>query len=353
MPDSANSIRSVAYSEAVRLGIRRAMQEDERVFLFGLDVDDHVGIQGTTLGLQEEFGPTRVFGTPLSEDAMTGVAIGAAMAGMRPIHAHIRMDFLLLCMNQLVNVAAKAHYMYGGQAAVPMVVRGIIGRSWGQGAQHSQGLHSLFMHVPGLRVVAPSTPQDAFACMLAAVADDNPVIFVEHRLLYAAEAPVDLHATPCPLDRGRVRREGGDVTLVGISQMLPETLLAAAMLERAGLSAEVIDPVWLSPLDIDLIAGSAARTGRLVVADTAWTSCGAGAEIVAGVAERAAGVRAARIGFAPTPCPTTPSLERSFYPTAVEICDAALRLADRTGARPDFEGMAAAMRRDPDFRGPF
>ena len=158
--------------------------------LFGLDVDDPKAIQGTTRGLAEKYGPGRVFGTPLSEDAMTGVAVGMALAGLRPIHVHIRMDFLMLAMNQLVNVAAKCRYMYGGRASVPMVVRSMIGKSWGQGAQHSQGLYSFFMHVPGLKVVAPSTPYDAKGCLIAAIRDDDPVLYVEHRMLHFQSGPV-------------------------------------------------------------------------------------------------------------------------------------------------------------------
>ncbi|WP_425405113.1 alpha-ketoacid dehydrogenase subunit beta [Hwanghaeella sp.] len=345
--------KTIAYKEAVRLGIARAMRQDDDVFLFGLDVDDHLGIQGTTLGLAEEFGAQRCFGTPLSEDAMTGVAIGAAMAGMRPIHTHIRMDFLLLCMNQLVNIAAKAHYMFGGQVAVPMVARGIIGKSWGQGAQHSQGLHSLFMHVPGLRVVAPATPHDAMACMLTAVAENNPVIFVEHRLLYNRQGPVDVEAAPSVLGKGRICREGKDVTIVGISNMLHDALKAGALLQQAGISAEVIDPIWLAPLDVDLIVRSAEKTGRLIVADTAWTACGASAEIVAAVAERVPGVKVARIGFAPTPCPTTPSLEKEFYPDAVTVCETAMRLVAPGALAPPFTALAERMQQDPVFKGPF
>src|SRR5438445_6489936 len=164
------------------------MARDPAVIVFGLDVDDPKAIQGTTKGLLEKYGPERVFGTPLSEDAMTGAAIGMALAGLRPVHVHIRMDFLMLAMNQLINIAAKSHYMYGGQVNLPMVVRSMIGKSWGQGAQHSQGLHAMFMHVPGLKVVAPSNAHDAKGCLIAAIRDDNPVIFVEHRLLYPTEA---------------------------------------------------------------------------------------------------------------------------------------------------------------------
>src|SRR6266849_5986331 len=175
MSSPASNGRLLSYVDALREAAAQEMRLDPRVFLFGLDVDDHKAIQGSTRGLLEEFGAERVFGTPLSEDAMTGVAIGAAMAGMRPIHVHIRMDFLLLCMNQLVNIAAKSRYMYDGQVSVPMVVRSMIGKSWGQGAQHSQALQSMFMHVPGLKVVAPSTPYDAKGILVQSIRDNNPV----------------------------------------------------------------------------------------------------------------------------------------------------------------------------------
>src|SRR5438874_7325904 len=182
--------RTLSYVEAVREATDQEIARDPAVVLFGLDVDDPKAIQGTTRGLAEKYGPGRVFGTPLSEDAMTGAAVGMALAGLRPIHVHIRMDFLLLAMNQLVNVAAKTRYMYGGQVHLPLVVRAMIGKSWGQGAQHSQGLHSFFMHVPGLKVAAPSTPYDAKGCLAAAVRDENPVIYVEHRLLHLQKGPV-------------------------------------------------------------------------------------------------------------------------------------------------------------------
>src|SRR2546423_2759348 len=222
--------RLLRYVDALCEGVAQEMERDERVFLFGLDVDDHKAIQGSTRGLQEQFGCDRVFNTPLSEDAMTGVAIGAAMAGYRPIHVHIRMDFLMICMNQLVNMASKAHYMYGGSVKVPMVVRCIIGKSWGQGAQHSQGLHSLFMHIPGLKVVAPSNAHDAKGCLIAAIRDDNPVIFVEHRLLYFTDAFVPEEIYEVPFGKARVCTQGDDITIVGISNMLVECLRAHELL---------------------------------------------------------------------------------------------------------------------------
>src|SRR5580704_1766609 len=226
-----NVTRVTTYVEALREAVENEMERDGSVLLFGLDVDDHKAIQGSTRGLLDEFGAERVFGTPLSEDAMTGLAIGAAMAGMRPIHVHIRMDFLLLCMNQLINIAAKAHYMYGGSVSVPLVVRSMIGKSWGQGAQHSQGLHSLFMHIPGLKVVAPSNAHDAKGCMIAAIRDDNPVIFMEHRLLCNMESYVSSEPYATPLGKARIMHEGRDVTIVGISHMVIESLRASHYLE--------------------------------------------------------------------------------------------------------------------------
>src|SRR5271165_701702 len=203
-PHANGAGRNLRYVDALNEALAQALEADPRVFVFGLDVDDHKGIQGSTKGLPQRFGADRVFGTPLSEEAMTGVAIGAAMAGMRPVHVHIRMDFLMLCMNQLVNMAAKSRYMYDGQVKVPLVVRSMIGKSWGQGAQHSQGLHAMFMHVPGLKVVAPSNAYDAKGCLISAIRDDNPVIFVEHRLLYSTDAYVPEEQFEVPFGKARV-----------------------------------------------------------------------------------------------------------------------------------------------------
>src|SRR6059058_5592084 len=211
--------RTLSYVDAVREATDLEMARDPSVLVFGLDVDDPKAIQGTTRGLLEKYGPERVFGTPLSEDAMTGAAIGMALAGLRPIHVHIRMDFLMLAMNQLVNVAAKSRYMYGGSVKVPLVVRSMIGKSWGQGAQHSQGLHSLFMHIPGLKVVAPSNAHDAKGCMIAAIRDDNPVIFVEHRLLYFSDAYVPEASFTVEPGKSRVVTHGDDITVVAVSNM--------------------------------------------------------------------------------------------------------------------------------------
>jgi acetoin:2,6-dichlorophenolindophenol oxidoreductase subunit beta len=356
MSSAQSESRLLAYVDALREALSQEMQRDQSVFVFGLDTDDHKGIQGSTRGLAEEFGAHRVFGTPLSEDAMTGVAIGAAMAGMRPIHVHIRMDFLMLCMNQLINIAAKSCYMYDGQVKVPLVVRSMIGKSWGQGAQHSQGLYSMFMHVPGLKVVAPSNAYDAKGCLIAAIRDDNPVIFVEHRLLYFTDAFVPEDPFELPFGRARVCTQGDEITIVGISNMLVECLRAHELLADLGINAEVIDPISLVPLDIETIARSARRTGRLLIVDNAWTSCGASAEIVAQVVERAQNgkpIQVRRMGYAPTTCPTTPVLERAFYPDPATIAQAAHTMV-RPGAGnwvPDPE--RAKLAYQMKFRGPF
>lgn len=354
---AADSKRLIRYVDAIAEACAQEMARDPKVFVFGLDVDDHKCIQGSTAGLVEKFGPDRCFGTPLSEDAMTGMAIGAAMAGMRPVHVHIRMDFMMLAMNQLVNIAAKAHYMYEGQVRVPLVVRTMIGRSWGQGAQHSQALHSMFMHVPGLKVVAPSNAHDAKACMIAAIRDDSPVIFMEHRLLCNMQSYVAEENAAGEIGKGRVMHEGNQVTIVAISHMVIEALRASHYLEKAGISAEVIDPIWLAPLDIGLIVESVKKTGRLLVVDNGWQACGAGAEILTQVMEHlpeginGKPVPMRRMGFAPTPCPTTKPLENLFYPNGKTIAEAAFRLIDPKGALDlpaDHE-----IKEVDEFKGPF
>jgi pyruvate dehydrogenase E1 component beta subunit len=346
--------RLLTYVDALREAVAQEMELDPSVFVFGLDVDDHKAIQGSTRGLLEKFGPDRVFTTPLSEDAMTGVAIGAAMAGMRPIHVHIRMDFLLLCMNQLVNMAAKSSYMYGGTVKVPMVVRSMIGKSWGQGAQHSQGLHSLFMHIPGLKVVAPSNAHDVKGCMIAAIRDNNPVIFVEHRLLYFTEAYVPEEPFEVPFGKARVCTKGQDVTIVGISNMLVEALRARELLAEVGISAEVIDPISLMPLDSGTILASAEKTGRLLIVDNAWVSCGASAEIAALVAERAKRhIKIRRMGFAPVTCPTTPVLEEKFYANPATIAEMAYSMVKPEGPNWKPDPARAKLAYQTQFRGPF
>src|SRR3989338_61745 len=347
-------MRNIAYTEAILEATNQLMQKDPNVIVFGLDVDDPKAIQGTTKGLPAKFGSERVFGTPLSEDAMTGAAVGMALAGLRPIHIHIRMDFMLLAMNQLVNIAAKSHYMYGGKINIPMVVRSMIGKSWGQGAQHSQSLYSFFMHIPGLKVVAPTTPYDAKGCLIEAIRDNNPVIFIEHRILHFQKGyvPKKLYTVaPC---KARVTVKGKDITLVGISYMQLECQRAARYLESVGIKAEVIDPIWLSPLDIDTIAASVNKTGKLIVADNDWTTCGAGSEIVSEVLEKLQVVREIkvhRMGFAPVTCPPTPPLEKLFYPDGRDIASVAFDLVK--GGKNKWVPDEQIDLKEIEFKGPF
>jgi len=316
--------RILTYTEALHEAADQEMARDSSVIVMGQGVDDFRGIYGTTKGLVDKFGPARVFDTPLSEEAVTGIGVGAALAGLRPIQTHIRMDFMLLAMNQIVNIAAKSSSMYGGQVHVPIVIRAVIGRSWGQGAQHSQGLHSLFMHVPGLRVVAPTIPYDAKGLLIQSIRDDNPVIFVEHRMLHSQKGHVPAESYTIPFGKARVLAQGKDVTLVGISHMALECQRAGVCLGEVGVEAEVIDPVSLSPLDMETITASVRKTGRLVVVDSAWTCCGASAEIITRVGEELdGGFRFRRLGFAPVVCPTTKPLENLFYPDVARISKAA------------------------------
>lgn len=354
-PQGTTGERLITYAEAIGEATAQEMARDPAVRVFGICVDDHRGFYKTLLGLSDRFGPERVWGTPLSEDALTGYAIGSALAGGRPILAHERFEYVLLGSNQLVNVAAKYRYMFGGAAALPLVIRAVIGRGWGQGAQHSQGLHSLFMQIPGLKVVAPATPYDAKGCLIEAIRDPNPVLFVEQRMLHFLKGHVPAEPYTLPFGRARVLRAGQDVTLVGISYMAVECLRAARHLEATGISAEVIDPVSLAPLDIAAIADSVRKTGRLLVVDTAWTNCGATAEILSRVVERLQEERqilVSRMGYAPVVCPPTKSLERLFYPDPQTIAAEAYRLVRGR----DAAWTPAVLEPSPEiveFKGPF
>lgn len=344
--------REMTYRDALAAATMDAMDADPSVIVFGLDVDDHKRIFGSTAGLLERFGPARVFGTPMSEDAMTGVAIGAALSGLRPIHVHIRADFLLLGMNQIANMMAPLRYLSGGRLAVPLVIRAIIGRGWGQGAQHSKSMHGVFARLPGLKVVLPTTPQDAYSLLRAAIADPNPVMCFEHRWLYDVTGPVD-PAVAVPLGTAVVRRSGSAVTVVAASWMTVEALKAADVLARHGVELEVVDVRSAAPLDMSTIADSVARTRYCVVADYDWTYGGLAAEVAAEVSHRCFGALRApveRLGFAPVPCPTTRPLETLFYPSAVTI----IRTVERMLALPATDLSAESFYSyESRFTGPF
>jgi pyruvate/2-oxoglutarate/acetoin dehydrogenase E1 component len=243
--------------------------------------------------------------------------------------------------------------MFAGAAKVPIVVRAVIGRSWGQGAQHSQALHSYFMHIPGIRVSAPTTPHDAKGCLIAAIRDNNPVIFMENRMLYNIRGIVPEEQYEIPFGKARTLTHGDDLTIVGISHMLVECIRAQHLLEGVGIKTEVIDPITLTPIDIDTISASVERTGRLLVVDNGWTTCGAASEIITAVIERLQGKRqimVKRLGYAPTPCPTTKPLETLFYPNAQTIAHAGYRLieSEKPWQPPPAEAAEIA-----EFKGPF
>ncbi len=310
--------RELSYRDAIREAQAQALERDPRVFLIGEGIDDPGGVFGSTLGLAEQFGRERVMDMPIAENGLTGVVSGAAMTGMKPVLIHMRVDFLPMAMDQIVNHAAKWSFMTGGTVKVPLTMRAVIGRGWGSAAQHSQSLQALFAHIPGLHVLMPASPYDAKGLLLGSIAGQTPTIIIEHRWLYDRKEAVPEEPYVIPAGRGVVRREGSDITLVGVSYMVYELLLAAEELAREGISAEVIDLRSVRPLDEELIISSVRKTGRLVVADTGWKTCGVAAEVAAIIAENAhdalrAPVR--RICIAETPTPASPVLEQAYYPT--------------------------------------
>lgn len=350
-------MREIRFAQAIREGTMQCMESDSSVYVMGLGVPDPGGIFGTTLGLQEKFGKERVMDMPAAENAMTGIAIGSAIAGMRPILTHQRVDFALLSVEQLVNQAAKWHYMFDGKMRVPLVVRLIIGRGWGQGAQHMQSLHSWFAHIPGLKVVMPFSPADAKGLMIAAIEDDNPVVFMEHRWLHNIQGAVPSERYATPLGKANVVRAGEDVTILALSHMTYEALRAADALEQWNIFPEVIDVRSLRPLDTETILSSVRRTGRVVVADPDWGCCGFSAELIALVAECAFGnLKAApqRVVLPDHPLPVSPGLSQQYYPGAEHILTAVMTSLGRK--RPSHALFQSDVPHDvPDlsFAGPF
>ena len=321
--------------EALSLALREEMKRDDRVFIWGEDVGRYQGAFKVTKGLLDEFGPERVVDTPISENSLVGVATGAAVAGLRPVAEIMFMDFLYLAMDQLANHAAKLRYCFGEQCRVPLVVRTPAGGYRGYGATHSQSLQSLVMAVPGLKVVAPATPRDARGMLKSAIRDDDPVVFVEHKLLYAEKGLVPKREEIIPLGRARVAREGNDLTIIAHSYMTKLALEAAEALAKAGASVEVVDLRSLSPIDWDTVVASARKTGRAITVEEGARTCGVGAEVAAELQERAFGYLDApvlRVAAADTPIPTGPEMERAVLPSGQDIVRAAERaLSDEEG----------------------
>jgi pyruvate/2-oxoglutarate/acetoin dehydrogenase E1 component len=313
---------TLTYAQALNQALREELRTDPRVFVMGEDIGHHGGVFRVTKDLVDEFGPERVRDTPISESGFIGVGIGAAMAGMRPVVELLFMDFALVAADQIVNQAAKLRYMSGGQVSVPIVIRGQQGGGRGNGAQHSQSFESWFAQVPGLKVVAPATPYDAKGLLKSAIRDGNPVLFIEHKLLYNTKGEVPEHDYVVPIGQADVKRPGRDITLVSYSRSLLFALEAAEALARRGIEAEVIDLRTIEPLDMGAVIQSVQRTGHLLVVHESHANCGLGAEIVARMYEEAPEALEAparRLGARHMPIPVAEALENTVLPQPADI----------------------------------
>jgi acetoin:2,6-dichlorophenolindophenol oxidoreductase subunit beta len=321
-------VPELSFREAVRDAMSEAMRRDEDVFIMGEDIAEMGGSMGVTQGMLEEFGPERVRNSPISEMAIVGAGIGAAIVGMRPIVEIMYQDFTTLAMEQLVNQAAKHRYMSGGQVKVPLTVRTQGGAGWSPGAQHAQQLEAWFVHVPGLKVVFPSTPEDVRGLLWSSIYDDNPVLFFEHRTLYGLKGEVPKEIEPIDLGQARVHREGEDVAVVATGRLVHEALEAAADAEKEGISVEVWDPRTLQPLDEESLLASVKKTNRVVVAHEAVTRMGWGSEVAALVQEKAFDYLDApveRVGAKFTPLPFAPVMEEFVIPHGRDVLAAIKR----------------------------
>jgi len=318
-------MRKISFSQAINEALHQILEKDNRVILIGQGVTSPWYVGSTTVGLISRFGPERVIDTPVSENGTTGVAIGAALAGMHPILVFPRMDFMYYALDQIANHAANWHYMFGGQLSVPLTIWTIINRGGEQAAQHSQALQAIFTHIPGLKVVIPSTPYDAKGLLVASIEDDNPVVYVDDRWLYPLIGEVPEELDSVPIGKGVIRREGKDVTVIATSYLVPEAMEAAENLEKGNINIEVVDLRSLKPLDEELLFESVKKTGRVVIADGGWKTCGIAAEISALIVEKSfkylkTAIR--RVSLPDTPAPASSALERIYYPRAKDITSA-------------------------------
>jgi acetoin:2,6-dichlorophenolindophenol oxidoreductase subunit beta len=325
---------TLSYREAVRDALAQAMRKDEDVFVMGEDIAEMGGSMGVTQGLLDEFGADRVRNTPISEIAIVGAGIGAAMQGMRPVVEIMYEDFLTLSLEQIVNQAAKHRYMSGGQLTVPLTVRTQGGAGWSPGAQHAQQLEGWLVHIPGLKVVFASTPSDARGLLWSSIYDDNPVVFFEHRTLYPIKEELSEEIEPIPLGSARVHREGEDVTVIATGRLVHESLAAAAEAEKDGISVEVVDPRTLQPLDEETLVSSVKKTNRAVVAHEAVVRMGWGAEVAAVLQHQAFDWLDApieRVGAKFVPLPFAPVMEEFVVPHSDDVLEAIKRTVQRNG----------------------
>lgn len=329
-PIVALALQEMTYAEAVRAALREEMLKDERVFLMGEDIGLYGGAFGVTRGLIEEFGEARVRDTPISEAVIAGAGIGAALTGMRPVAEFQFSDFMAIGLDQIVNQAAKIRFMFGGKAEVPVVFRAPLGSGTGAAAQHSQSLEAWFAHVPGLKVVLPSTPADVKGLLISAIRDPNPVIFLEHKVLYRQKGSVPTGEYSVPLGKADVKRQGKDLTIIALSIMVPRALAVAERLAQEGIEAEVIDPRTLRPLDEETLVNSVRKTGHVLIVHEAVQTGGFGGEIAARIAASKAfyylDAPIMRLGGAEVPIPYNPVLEKRATPQEEDIYQTALRL---------------------------
>jgi pyruvate dehydrogenase E1 component beta subunit len=325
-------MRKISYAEAINEALHQIIAKNTRAFLIGQGVTSPWYVGSTTVGLIDRFGSKRIIDTPTAENAITGVALGAALAGMHPIICFPRMDFMHYAMDQIANHIANWHYMFGGQLSAPVTIWTIINRGGEQAAQHSQALQAVFMHIPGLKVVMPSTPYDAKGLLVACVEEENPVVYIDDRWLYqrVGEVPKELYSVP--LGKGAIRREGKDVTVVTASHMVYEALKASESLAKEGINIEVIDLRSLKPLDENLLFSSVKKTKRLIVVDGGWKTCGITAEICARIAEsevfKSLRAPVIRVSLPDAPAPASSALEKVYYPNAEKITSAAKKILE-------------------------
>ena len=351
-------MRELNYAKAINEATDFCLKTDQSVLVIGLGVPDPKGIFGTTTGLQEKYGSERVMDMPLAENGMTGVIIGASLNGYRPILTHQRVEFALLSIEQIVDQAAKWFYMNAGQQNVPIVIRLIIGRGWGQGAQHSQSLESWFAHIPGLKVVMPSNAYDAKGLLISSIEDNNPVIFIEHRWLHNTIDYVPEDGYRVPIGEAKVVKEGKDISIIAHSYMVLEAIKCSEVLESQGISIEVVDLRSIRPLDTKTIINSVTKTKRLIVADNGWVHFGVSAEIISVVTENIFEKLLSapeRIGMNNSPSPSTRALANNFYPRSIDIARIACKMLKKTVDLKNLfpKSVMPEDIPDPAFNGPF
>ena len=323
-------MREITYSQAINETLHQMVEKDNSVFLIGQGVTSPWYVGSTTVGLVDRFGSDRIFDTPVSENGTTGLAIGSALTGMRPIVVYPRMDFMYYAFDQIANHAANWHYMFGGQVNVPITIWGIINRGGEQAAQHSQALQAMFAHMPGLKLVMPSTPFDAKGLLVASIQDENPVVFIDDRWLYnlTGEVPEEIYSIE--IGKGIIRKKGRDITIVATSYMAHKAMEAATALEKEGIDAEIIDLRSMKPLDKQLLFRSVKKTKRLLVVDAGWKTAGISAEITAIIAESnlLTELKApiARVTLPDSPAPASSILEEAYYPGSKEIIISAKKI---------------------------